>query len=289
MIPTAKGYFSGAGGMDFGLSEAGVSVIQSLELLPDRVATLRANMPHQVVESDISGIEVLKQERSNVIVGTWPCKKYSPIADIHGTRTGDHLFLHFLRHVVIERPDAYVAENVPGMRKFAVVMEALTRLPDYFVHVVCPVDTRHWLPQKRDRLIVFGSRRPMRIDEPPRPATAPRLRDILEPDPQIEIPDYVYRRLRGKYRDKPIVVGAEDVAPTCVAHYGRDRSTRLVADSRFPQGVRPFTVREYARLQGFPDWYSFAGNERSQFEQIGDAVPVPMGRWIGQQIVRHFA
>src|SRR5256714_15579930 len=93
------------------------------------------------------------------MVATYPCTKYSPIGDIHGVRTGDDLFLHFFRHVAIRRPELYVVENVPGMKKFPVVMEAMTKLPDYYVHVECPVKSSTWLPQKRDRLIIIGSRR----------------------------------------------------------------------------------------------------------------------------------
>lgn len=288
MDVTVNGYFSGSGGMELGLAEAGLKVVQSLEIDPDRVQTLKQNFRHTVVGADIGKREVLPQPRSRVIVGTWPCQKYSTIADIHGTRTGDYLFLHFLRHIVLGEPDAYVVENVPGMRKFKVVMEALTKLPNYYIRVECPVDTRRWLPQRRDRLIIFGTRKRMR-PVPPDSWQAPQMADILEKDPKPNIPDYVYKRLRGKYRDKPIVVERDGCAPTCVAHYGRDRSTRLVRDPAFPHGVRPFTVREYARLQGFPDSWRFAGNERAQFEQIGDAVPVPMGRWIGQQLMAHFA
>jgi len=61
--------------------------------------------------------------------------------------------------VAIRRTEVYVVENVPGMKKFPVVMEAMTKLPDYYVHVACPVKSSTWLPQKRDRLIIFGSRR----------------------------------------------------------------------------------------------------------------------------------
>ena len=85
------------------------------------------------------------------------------------------------------------------------------------------------------------------------------LRDILEDDPQIEIPDYVASRLNGAYRDRPIISDPErdELAPTCVAHYAKDLSTRLVRDGRFPHGVRPYTVREYGRLQGVPDTLIF--------------------------------
>jgi hypothetical protein len=46
--------------------------------------------------------------------------------------------------------------NVPGMKKFPVVMEAMTKLPDYYVHVACPVKSSIWLSQKRDRLMIIG-------------------------------------------------------------------------------------------------------------------------------------
>jgi DNA (cytosine-5)-methyltransferase 1 len=62
----------------------------------------------------------------------------------------------------------------------------------------------------------------------------------------------------------------------------KDLSTRLVKDKNFPLGVRPFTIREYARLQGFPDDFIFSG-KRSAYKLIGNAVPVHMGAWVGQR------
>jgi DNA (cytosine-5)-methyltransferase 1 len=175
------------------------------------------------------------------------------------------------------------------MKKFPVVMEAMTKLPDYYVHVACPVKSSIWLPQKRDRLIIIGSRRNFLWREPAaeKPVT---LAEILEPEPMPHIPDYVGRRLAGKYRDRPIISDAErgDIAPTCVAHYAKDLSTRLVADRRFPFGARPYTVREYARLQGVPDTFTFAGSEMAAYRMIGNGVSVPVGKWIGSEIMRYF-
>ena len=41
----------------------------------------------------------------------------------------------------MQRPEVYVVENVPGMKKFPVVMEAMSKLPDYYVSVFCLVQT----------------------------------------------------------------------------------------------------------------------------------------------------
>jgi len=282
-------YFSGAGLMDIGLEAGGLTLQQSFEI--DRVCceTMSQNFSHQVVQCDITQKLVFAEKECHVMVATYPCTKYSPIGDIHGVRTGDDLFLHFFRHVAIRRPELYVVENVPGMKKFPVVMEAMTKLPDYYVHVACPVKSSTWLPQKRDRLIIIGSRRSFAWREPVARQRI-TLAEILEENPTPRIPEYVLKRLAGAYRDQPIISDPKrgDIAPTCVAHYAKDLSTRLVADERFPHNVRPYTVREYARLQGVPDTFGFSGSENDAYRMIGNGVSVPVGQWIGQEIVRYF-
>lgn len=283
---TAKSYFSGAGGMDLGIKEAGINILESFEIDKKCCDTLRKNFNHKVNECDIAKITVLDQQDADVYIGTFPCTKYSTAADINGTRTGDDLFLHFFRHIVLAKPEMYVVENVPGMLKFRVVMEALTKLPDYYVRIECSVNANMWLPQERKRLILIGSKKPFsRFEYPERKPL--RLKDILEKDSEVDIPQYVLNRINGKYRDNPIVSDPEndDLAPTCVAHYAKDKGTRLIKDGK---RIRPYTVREYARLQGFPDWFQFCGTDNDAYRQIGNAVAVPMGRWIGEQIVRYF-
>lgn len=287
ILITAKSYFSGAGGMDLGLVQAGINIIESYEIDKTCCETLRNNFNHEIHETDISKITVLDQQDADVYVGTFPCTRYSAIADIHGTRSGDDLFLHFFRHVALTRPEMYIVENVPGMKKFRVVMEALTKLPEYYVRVECPVNANIWLPQERKRLVVIGSKKP--FDDLEYPDTKPiRLKDIIEKDAAIDIPDYVYSRLNGKYRDKPIISdpNLDDLAPTCVAHYSKDLSTRLIKDGK---NIRPYTPKEWARLQGFPDDFKFSGNDRAIYKQVGNAVAVPMGKWVGEQIKKYFS
>lgn len=281
---TAKSYFSGAGGMDLGIQEAGIDILESFEIDKKCCDTLRKNFKHKVNEADITKITVLDQQDADVYVGTFPCTKYSTAADINGTRTGDDLFLHFFRHIALAQPEMYVVENVPGMLKFKVVMEALTQLPDYYVRIECPANM--WLPQERKRLILIGSKKPFTNFEYPNEKPL-RLKDIIEKDAEIDIPQYVYNRINGKYRDKQIISDPDldDLSPTCVAHYAKDKGTRLVKDGK---RIRPYTVREYARLQGFPDWFQFCGTSNDAYRQIGNAVAVPMGRWIGKQIVKYF-
>ena len=53
-----------------------------------------------------------------------------------------------------------------------------------------------------------------------------------------------------------------------------------------PDETRPFTVREYARIQTFPDQWTFAGSITQQYKQIGNAVPVNLAYAVGEEIVR---
>lgn len=292
--PTVNSYFSGGGLLDHGLLDGGLNVQQSLEIESKSCETHRRNFEHEVLQEDIALTTVCDQEDADVIVGTYPCTKYSAIADIHGARTGDELFLHFFRHIAIKKPEAFVVENVPGMKKFPVVMEAMTQLPDYYVKTFCPVEATNWLPQKRKRLIIIGTKRHNNISEPS-PSKRPTLKDILEDYPDYTFNDSMEARVLGKYRDLPKILDPEnsnEIALTCVAHYAKDRGTSLIkcepSKRNRNYGLRPFTVREYARLQGLPDSFEFPVADSHAFRQIGNGVPVPVGQWIAKELLKYF-
>ena len=52
-----------------------------------------------------------------------------------------------------------------------------------------------------------------------------------------------------------------------------------------PLETRPLTVREYARIQSFPDTWDFHGSVAVQYKQIGNAVPVNLGYHIGRCVI----
>jgi len=53
-----------------------------------------------------------------------------------------------------------------------------------------------------------------------------------------------------------------------------------------PDETRPFTIREYARIQTFPDDWEFAGSVSQQYKQIGNAVPVNFAKEVGLAVVK---
>jgi DNA (cytosine-5)-methyltransferase 1 len=52
-----------------------------------------------------------------------------------------------------------------------------------------------------------------------------------------------------------------------------------------PEQTRPLTVREYARIQTFPDDWIFSGSLTSQYKQIGNAVPVNLAKSVGTSLI----
>ncbi len=282
-------YFAGAGLMDIGLQDAGLTIQQAFELDEAACKTYRHNIGDHIKHCDITEQLVLEQDKCHGMVFTYPCTKYSTIGDIHGVRTGDDLFLHALRNLAIARPEFYIVENVPGMKAFPIVMEAMTKMPDYHIKMFCPVQTETWLPQRRDRLIIIGTEREFKV-RPPENTRPITLAEILEEEPKVTLPSAIKARMNGEYRDLPIISDPNkgDIAPTCMAHYAKDKSTRLVWDERFPMNVRPYSVREWARLQGLEDSFEFPVCDTEAYKQIGNGVPRYIALWAGREIVRYY-
>lgn len=284
-----KSYFSGGGLFDIGFNMADIEIDESYEIDEVCCSVQKNNFNHKVTRVDLKEKLVISDMETDVMIFTYPCTKYSAIADISGTRTGDELFLHAFRHMAIATPEVFIIENVPGMKAFPVVMEAMTKLPNYYVTTFCPIKSEIWLPQRRDRLIIIGSKKNFSWREPVKGNTV-KLKDIVEKNPRVTLPKAIAQRMNGVYRDLPIISdpNKNDIAPTAVAHYAKDKSTRLLVDKNYPMGVRPYSVREFARLQGVPDHYNFNCSDTDAYRMIGNGVSVPVGLWAGNEIKRYF-
>lgn len=104
------------------------------------------------------------------------------------------------------------------------------------------------------------------------------LRDTYGPDFLKEVMGGAYDSSGGRVgfwrrldfsRPCPTVPASPIQKGTCLCH---------------PVEIRPLSVREYARVQGFPDACAFSGSTSSKYRQIGNAVPVGLGRAIGRAI-----
>jgi DNA (cytosine-5)-methyltransferase 1 len=298
--------FSGAiDGMSLGfqLASEQFKTVISNEIENTAVKTARLNYEHEIIQTDIREISTDQLKQCDVLLGTFPCQEYSKASHIHKNGRKDNwkqayhwasirdLFLHFFRFVAINQPEVYIWENSPEVRKFPIVMETFRKLPPYHYYEL-ELDTLDFrLPQKRKRLFVIGFKRPYNMPNPTNFQFYQRqltIKDIKENEPKIVIPDYVKSRIDGKYRDLPSVKSDDDISNTCVAHYARDRGTTMIYDSKGYKGLRPFTVREYARQMGIPDSFQFANAETTNFKHIGNAVSPIVARGLGLAVQGYF-
>ena len=80
---------------------------------------------------------------------------------------------------------------------------------------------------------------------------------------------------------------------SCAACRGKDRGPTLNTHPDYkatslchPDELRPLSVSEYARIQGFPDDWVVEGSLRSKYRQLGNAVPVTLGELLGREVIR---
>lgn len=298
--------FSGAiDGMSLGflLASEKYQTIISNEIEKTAVKTAELNYNHPIIQKDIREISTDALGECRIILGTFPCQEYSIAAHIHKKGRKENwkqayhwasirdLFLHYFRFIALVQPDVYIWENSPEVRKFPIVMETFRKLPPYHYYEL-EIDTLDFrLPQRRKRLFVIGFKKPYNMPDPldfqihSRQLT---IKDIKEPEPVFSIPNYVKYRIEGKYRDLPSVKKDDDIGNTCVAHYSRDRGTTLITDQRGYKGLRPFTVREYARLMGIPDTFNFANGDTTNYKHIGNAVSPTVARGIAKAVLPYF-
>jgi DNA (cytosine-5)-methyltransferase 1 len=107
----------------------------------------------------------------------------------------------------------------------------------------------------------------------------------MNPDTRYSDLDPELKRYRDDiFDDKYKRLDPHDVSRTITAHISKDGYWYI-----HPYQDRTLTVREAARLQTFPDSVRFAGPPSAAFRQIGNAVPVLLGRRIGEAVLSALA
>lgn len=180
----------------------------------------------------------------------------------------------------------------------------------------------HRVPQKRERLILIGVRRGLKNDTQfqwPRPCGEIfTVRDALQSgklfkDPVPKSDGQTYPEAKrevmemvppgGYWRDLPLHVQKSYMMKSFHLSGGKTGMARRMSwdepsltlttspaqkqtERCHPVETRPFTTREYARIQTFPDDWEFAGKPTSIYKQIGNAVPVNMGEALGWSLVK---
>jgi DNA (cytosine-5)-methyltransferase 1 len=166
----AVSLFSGCGGSDIGLAEAGATVVFANDISRDAVATYRVHKERfapdaEVVRKDITEVESFP--RADLLVGCYPCQSFSmggPRSPDSDSRT--QLFREFHRALGLVRPRYFIVENVPGLAWLAggkylrEQLELFTSTePGYRVRWQLVNARDYGIPADRRRIFVVGIRR----------------------------------------------------------------------------------------------------------------------------------
>jgi DNA (cytosine-5)-methyltransferase 1 len=246
--------------------------------------------------------------------------KRKGLADPYGS-----LFQEFARAVKEVQPKLFLAENVPGLlthnqgKTLEVIQQTLESLGYYLESKVLNA-ADFQVPQKRERLFLVGIRSDLRhipFNWPSPHEQSYTLRDALKagtlystdvpPSAGAHYPKSKRAVLAqvppgGCWRHLPKAVQQVYMGASYYQSGGKTGIARRLAWDKpcltltcspaqkrtercHPDETRPLTVREYARIQTFPDEWQFCGSLSSQYKQIGNAVPVYLAKAIGEQLV----
>jgi len=243
------------------------------------------------------------------------------LADARGT-----LFYEFAQAVRTINLKICIGENVRGLlsHENGRTLQGMIAVLDEIGYQVVPVQVlkavNYKVPQKRERLILVGVRKDITIEyHYPKPyRTTYTLHDALKkgrlfdsdvpdspgatyPQSKKNVLDLVPQK--GYWRDLPVDIQQKFMGKSFYLDGGKTGMARRIGwdepcltltcspaqkqtERCHPDETRPFTVREYARIQTFPDDWEFAGSIAQQYKQIGNAVPVNLGAEIGYSIAR---
>ena len=311
--------FAGAGGLALGFENAGLNAKTLVEIEPRAADTLKLNRPQWDVRAEDVAKVSFHEGEADIVTGGFPCQAFSYAGKKMGFEdTRGTLFFEYARIVNEVRPKLIMAENVRGLVTHdngRTLQTMLSVLDELGYAVSWRVLRAQYLDvaQKRERWVMIGVRKDLVLAPifPEERAYTLCLRDALENVPLSGGQSYTERKHLvmtqspegGYWRDLPEDLQREYMGASFFMGGGKTGMARRLSwdepsltltcnpaqkqtERCHPSETRPLTVREYARIQSFPDDWQFTGSIAAQYRQIGNAVPVNMGFHLGMSLRR---
>ena len=316
--------FCGAGGLDLGFHKAGFTTVAANEYDKKITPTYKANFPNTLlIEGDIRNVFSTEFPDAEGIIGGPPCQSWSEAGALKGIKDQrGQLFYEYIRVLRDKQPLFFVAENVSGMmaqRHSEAVMHFIELFKDagYNLFIKMLNANDYEVAEDRDRVFFVGFRKDlgiMKFNFPNPIAYKLTLKDriwdlkdsAIAALPQnksngtnCKVPNHEYfigdfspifmSRNRVRAWDEPAFT-VQASGRQCQLHPQAPKMEKVGKDKqRFVIGkehlYRRMTVREIARIQGFPDEFKFIYNEINYgYKMIGNAVPVNLAYHIAMQI-----
>jgi DNA (cytosine-5)-methyltransferase 1 len=299
-MPTAVSIFSGCGGSDLGLRDAGFDILLANDVSRYACNTYKLNMPEtEVICGDVSGIKHFPN--ADILIGCYPCQGFSQGGARQHDRSINYLYREFDRALRLIKPKAFIVENVSGMirsnnKKLLMNQVYRFRMAGYKVTGPALLNAYEFgVPQIRKRVFIVGIRSDLGIEYKfPQPSHGPNGRrrgrtqeDVLAGLPEWPEGEFYNKGFHWYYLSRNRRKGWNEPSATIVSNLRHmplhPMSPPLVKhgddDWRFAYDgpARRFTYREAALLQGFPRRFKFAdGSLTQKHKAVGNAVPPPL-------------
>jgi DNA (cytosine-5)-methyltransferase 1 len=285
---------------------------------------LDSDVVHNVDVTQVTDFRnYINSNEIDVVAGGFPCQSFSyagkglGLSDARGT-----LFYDLARCVKQLKPKLILGENVKGLvshdngKTLDVIINSFKEI-GYHVQFKVLNSNDYNVAQKRERIIIIGIREDVfekkgEFNFPSAQEYKPVLRDVLTDVPESPGSKYSEEKAKilnlvppgGCWKNLPEEVAKKYMMKSYYLGGGKTGIARrqsmeepgltvLTSPSQkqtercHPFETRPFTIRENARIQSFPDDWIFEGSVSSQYKQIGNAVPVNMAYEIALSIKQY--
>lgn len=319
--------FSGAGGLDLGFEQAGFTIAAANEFDKTIWATYEKNHTAPLIKGDICQIKSEQFPDCDGIIGGPPCQSWSEAGSLRGIHDPrGQLFYDYIRILREKQPKFFLAENVKGMmakRHSTAVQNIVSQFEqagyDVFIELLNAAD--YGVAQDRKRVFYIGFHKDLKIDFAfPKPLPEKKtMKDVIYDLKDTAIPAKAKNQTNGnacQFLNHEYYTGAYstifmsrnrvrswDEPAFTIQASGRQsqlhpQAPKMVKfdtnDFRFAAGqehlYRRLSVREAARIQGFPDDFTFLYTSLNDgYKMIGNAVPIPLAHVLAKQILKYFA
>lgn len=301
--------FCGCGGSDLGMlggfsflgkkyQKLSFEIAYAIDFDKYAVQTYNQNFKHKALCGDVKDQDFKELPDIDVLIGGFPCQSFStvnPTKDTNDARA--NLYKEIVRFLETKHPKYFICENVKGLltlQKGAIIKKITDDFTckGYKVQYKLIRALEYGVPQRRERVIIVGIRDDINVDfKYPLPIyndnNCNTLGMVID---KVDIDDKKYyfseravqgmknaknNMKRGLWQDlnKPCLTIVSHLAKTSL----NSRDPVLLVD-KDKELYRRFTPREAARIQSFPDDFTFPVSETQSYKQIGNAVP-PVMMW----------
>lgn len=314
--------FSGAGGLDLGFEKAGFDIIIANEYDKTIWDTYQANHSAPLIKEDIRNLSSNAFPDCDGIIGGPPCQSWSEAGSLRGINDPrGQLFYEYIRILRDKKPKFFLAENVKGMlaKRHSIALNDIIHQfneAGYDTYIELLNANDYGVAQDRERVFFVGFRKDLNIkfNFPEKSKYKPTLKDVIWDLRETAIPALDKNKTNGEacilpnheyfvgaystiYMSRNRVRQWHEPAFTvqasgrqCQLHPQAPYMPKVAKNENiFAKGYehlyRRLTIRECARVQGFPDDFIFYyTNLNDGYKMIGNAVPVNLAFCIAKQI-----